>query len=169
MAKKKGKGLVIKVSLGGLLVGSVAAVMASVGLFLFMSILTERLSFVNSPYPRQDRAILMLLSWFLISVPFLLLAPNRTGITSSLAVFMGLYMSVAYITGSVMVFSTTGDMVIEIAVAMKILIAPMYFIVILVVLLYNAVSGQEFFRSVIFGAIAIGFLAIGSIPQLGIL
>jgi len=33
---------------------------------------------------------------------------------------------------------------------------------VLVVLLYNAVSGQEFFRSVIFGGVAIGFLALGA-------
>ena len=161
MAKKQ-KGLVFEVSLKGLFVGAVSAVMAAMGLFLFMSILTGRLSFVESPYPRQDRAILLVLSWVFISLPFLILAPNKIGLTSSLGMFVGLYLSVAYITGNIMIFSATGEMIMEIAIAMKLLIAPMYFVVVLVVLLYNSVSGQEFFRSVIFGGIAIGFLAAGS-------
>ena len=131
-------------------------------LFLFASITSGRLSFIDSPFPRQDRAILVLLSWILISAPFLILAPNKHGLITSLGMFLALYMSFAYATGSIMVFSTTGEMFVEIAVAMKILIAPIYFVVILIVLLYNAVSGQEFFRSVIFGGCAIGFLALGA-------
>ena len=159
MAKK---GLVFRVSLHGLLIGLLCALISALGLFLFMSVITGRISFVDSPYPRQDRAILLLLSWVFISAPFLILAPNRYGMTSSLGMFLGLYLSVAYTTGNMMIFSATGEMIVEIAVAMKILIAPIYFIVVLVVLLYNAVSGQEFFRSVIFGGVAIGFLAIGA-------
>ena len=165
----KRRKFVFKVSLGGLLIGLLAALMISTGLFLFSSVISGRLSFANSPYPRQDRAFFVILSWVLVSAPFLILAPNKYGITTSLGMFVGLYIAFAYTTGSLMVFSATGEMFIEIAVGMKILIAPIFFIVILVVLLYNAVSGQEFFRSVIFGAVALGFLAIGSIPQLGIL
>ena len=120
----------------------------------------ERISFVDSPYPRQDRAVLVILSWILICAPFLILAPNRHGITSSLGMFLALYLSFAYTTGSVYVFDSTAFM--EVAVGMKILIAPIYFCVVLVVLLYNAVSGQEFFRSVIFGGVAIGFLVLGA-------
>ncbi len=166
---KKQKGLVFEVNLRGLFIGLLSAVIGATGLFLFMSILTGRLNFADSPYPRQDRAILILLSWIFIAMPFLIIAPNKHGITTSLAVFLALYMSFAYATGSVMVFSATGEMVMEVSYAIKMLIAPVYFIVILIVLLYNSVSGQEFFRSVIFGAVAIGFLAIGFIPQLGIL
>lgn len=158
---KKQKGLVFKVSLSGLLLGLLAGIMVILGLYLFISIISGRLSFVDSPYPRQDRAILVLLSWCLISAPFLFLAPNKTGLTSTLGVFIALYMGFAYSTGSIYVFDSTQFM--EIAVGLKILIAPIYFVVVLVVLLYNAVSGQEFFRSVIFGGVAIGFLAGGAL------
>ncbi len=159
MAKKQ-RGLVFRVSLSGLLIGLLCSAMIALGLFLFSSVISGRLSFVDSPYPRQDRAILVLLSWILVSAPFLILAPNKHGITSSLGVFLGLYLSFAYTTGSIYVFDSTAF--VEVAVGMKILIAPIFFIVVLVVLLYNAVSGQEFFRSVIFGAVAIGFLALGA-------
>lgn len=158
---KKQKGLVFKVSLSGLFLGLLAGAMVIVGLYIFSSIITGRLSFIDSPYPRQDRAFYVLLSWVLISAPFLLLAPNKTGLSSSLGVFVALYMGFAYTTGSVMVFDSTQFM--EIAVGLKILIAPVYFVVVLVVLLYNSVSGQEFFRSVIFGGVAIGFLAAGAL------
>lgn len=157
---KKQKGLVFRVSLLGLLLGLLASAMIAMGLFLFSSIVSGRISFADSPYPRQDRAILVLLSWVLVSAPFLILAPNRVGLTSSLGVFLGLYLSFAYTTGSIYVFDSTAF--VEVAVGMKILIAPIFFIVVLVVLLYNAVSGQEFFRSVIFGGVAIGFLALGA-------
>jgi len=163
MVEKKQKGLVFEVSLRGLLIGLLASLIALMGLFLFMAILTGRVSFADSPYPRQDRAILLLLSWIFIALPFLIIAPNKQGLTSSLAIFIGLYMSVAYVTGSVIVFSATGEMVMEMSLAMKMLITPIYFIVVLVVLLYNSVSGQEFFRSVIFGGVAIGFLVIGAL------
>ena len=154
---------VFRVSLRELIIRLLASLIASMGLFLFMSILTGRISFADRPYPRQDRAILLLLSWIFIASPFLIIAPNKQGLTSSLAVFIGLYMSVAYITGSVMVFSATGEMIMELSIAVKMLISPIYFIVVLVVLLYNSVSGQEFFRSVIFSGVAIGFLVIGAL------
>lgn len=157
----KQKGLVFRVSLTGLTIGIVASAMVIMGLYLFASIITGRISFVDSPYPRQDRAILVLLSWFFISFPFFLLAPNKTGISSSLGVFIAMYLGFAYTTGSMMVFDSTAFM--EVAVGLKIMIAPIYFVVVLVVLLYNAVSGQEFFRSVIFGGISIGFLAGGAL------
>ena len=161
MAKQKEKGLVFEVSFQGLLIGLVTAIMVITGFFLFTSIITERLSFVNSPYPRQDRAIIVLLSWVLLSFPLLFLAPNKIGLTSALGVFSGLYLGFAAVTGSLMVFDSTDF--VEIAVGLKILIAPIYFVVVLVVLLYNAVSGQEFFRSVIFGGVAIGLLAGGGL------
>ena len=157
---KQRQGLIFRFSLRGLLIGLSAAVMVMMGLYLFAAIITERLSFVDSPYPRQDRGILVLLSWFFISFPFLLLAPNKHGLTSALGVFIGLYIGFVCTTGSILVFDSTVFM--EVAVGLKILIAPIYFIVVLLVLLYNAVSGQEFFRSVIFGAFAIGFLALGA-------
>lgn len=160
MPPKKQKGLVFRVSLSGLLIGLLCSAMIAIGLFLFSSVISGRISFVDSPYPRQDRAILVLLSWVLVSAPFLVLAPNKHGMTSSLGVFLGLYLSFAYTTGSIYVFDSTDFMII--AVSMKVLIAPIYFIVVLIVLLYNAVSGQEFFRSAIFGAVAIGFLAVGA-------
>ena len=154
------KGFVFRVSLRGIMIGLLSAITMAVGLYIFMSIITERINFSNSPYPRQDRAILVLLSWCLMCAPFLILAPNKTGITSSLFMFAVLYMSFAVNTGSIYVFDSTAFT--EIAVGMKVLIAPVYFIVVLVVLLYNAVSGQEFFRSAIFGGFAIGFLALGA-------
>ena len=157
---KKQKGFVFRVSLFGLLIGLLSAVMIAIGLFLFSSVISGRISFVDSPYPRQDRAVWVLLSWCLISAPFLILAPNRHGITSSLGMFLGLYLSFAYTTGSIYVFDSTDFMIISQGI--KTLIAPIYFIVVLIVLLYNAVSGQEFFRSAIFGGVAIGFLAIGA-------
>ncbi len=156
----KQEGFVFRVSLRGLLIGLFSAIIVAVGLYLFMSVITERISFSNSPYPRQDRAVVVLLSWCLISLPFLILAPNKVGITSSLSMFLVLYMGFAVSTGSIYVFDSSQFM--DIAVSMKVLIAPIYFIVVLVVLLYNAVSGQEFFRSAIFGGVAIGFLALGA-------
>lgn len=157
---KKQKGLVFRVSLVGLLIGLLCTVIFIAGIYVFTSIITERISFIGSPYPRQDRAIVVLLAWVLICAPFLILAPNRYGITSSLGMFVALYLSFAVSTGSIYVFDSTQFM--EIAVGLKILIAPIYFCVVLVVLLYNAVSGQEFFRSVIFGGVAIGFLVLGA-------
>ena len=154
------KGLKFEISIKNIFLGLLSAGMIAMGLFLYTSILNGRLSFENSPYPRQDRGILIILSWIFITIPFLILEPNKTGFAPAIGVFLALYLSFAYSTGSFMVFDASAF--IDIAVAAKILIAPLFFVVILGVLLYNAVSGEHFFRSVIFGVVAIGFLGIGS-------
>jgi len=154
------KTFVLEVNPKNLILGGLSAIMIAVGLFIFTSIMSGRWSFENSPYPRQDRGVILLLSWSLVCIPFLILAPNKNGLVPALGVFLGLYLSCAYMSGTLMVFDFNP---VDISVATKILVPPIFFIVILVVLLYNYASGQEFFKSVIFGGFAVGFLIIGSL------
>jgi len=155
----KEKTFVFKVNLKNLAIGLISALMIAIGLFLYVSILNGRISFENSPWPRQDRGILIIVAWVLICGSFLVLSPNKNGLIPALSIFLGLYLSFVYTTGSYIIFDASDW--IDIAVAAKIIIPPAIFIMIVVVLVYNAVSGQEFFRSVIFGGVVMGFLILG--------
>lgn len=156
MAKKKG--FRCEVSVQNLILGLVAAGLFLFGLYLFMIIITEQVSFSDSPYPRQNRGIFLIMSWLLMAIPFLILAPNRQGLLPAMGIFLGAYLSCVYATGTVMVFEFTSTQMIDYAVAAKIITPVVCFIVIFVMLVYNAVSGQEFFRTVIFGGVAFMFI-----------
>jgi len=148
-----------EINLKNLSLGLLALFMFACGLYVFMSVMTGKFIFVDNP--RQNRAIFIIISWILIAGSFVVVAPNKSGLTIAIPLLIGLYLSCAFYLGTFMVFSVAGTEWIEIAIAAGRLIPTMFFFILIVMLVYNAVSGQEFFRTLIFGAAGIALIAIG--------
>ncbi|MFX0188743.1 MAG: hypothetical protein ACFE8A_13515 [Candidatus Hodarchaeota archaeon] len=153
------KSFKFEINLKNLSLGIVSGIIIFLGLYLYILVINGRLNFENSPAPRHERGLYIIVSWILICLPALILAPNKSGIILAIALAVGLYLSFAVTVGTFMIFDASSF--IDISIAIKILIIPIIFIIIIIVLLYNAVAGQEFFRSVIFSGTLLGFGALG--------
>lgn len=153
------KTFTFKVNGKNLAIGLLSFLMFSLGLYLFLSVIAGKITWTENV--RFNRGLYIILAWILIAGSFVVVAPNKNGLTLALPVFIGLYLSCAFYTGSMIIFDASATDWIEIAYAARILVPVAFFVCILVMLIYNYASGQEFFKTIIFGGTAIAFLLIG--------
>lgn len=161
------KGISFELKTNDLIRGFIAATIFFLGFYLFLTIIQERISFTGAN-PRRDRAVVLMVAICLLVSPSTIMNTNKKGLTGSIGVFIAIYLAMAFLTGTPMIFAFTGEDFYLIASGIKILAAPVLFVMLMIVLLYFGVS-DKLWMATIYVGVSMGYMVLAMQPFVGIL